>query len=551
MCLSVFVGLYTTFGWGHWGYSVIGDHDLDLTDALRVSQGDVPYRDFLPTYGLLHMLLAAPLFHLGRAFFPAYWGITALLITVQLFVLARLGRRFLPGIWVAILLGFALTAMAFAPTNSKFILGYSQSGFLGSLLFTVALTLLAVVSPRRWALAGLCLGLIPFTKLDLGFASLAVVLVMGILWSRAARGAALSLVAYFIATWLALALFAWAWAGRLDLLLGSTIETFGQVGLFADATLALRIKLLAFLGLLFAALFHFPPLRPLLRRAERRVRPWIPFLLPAAVAIDVARTALFGPLHRLVVLNWTWTLALILVGSRLLVAVMRARSLRPLRAARSPILVPILLITGMAILRVLGSGWYPLNYFQPAPLLLLAYWLTPPAVTRTVHVWRLLPFLALAVAAQAVASAEACLPNPCALTWFPTPHGKIGFTFRSDLIRADERLLTAMAPRHPGQVLLCTYEPSFHLLTGMRFAGFYTFFTRLGLTGAYAAERERQTLDLLERRPPDFVLWDREVGRVHRRFGVDYGLEIAAWIRARYEVTASEGGSTLYRRREP
>ncbi len=540
-------------GWGHWGYCVISDYELDIADALRLFQGDVPYRDFLPTYGPLHMFLVAPLFHLGRAFFPVLWTLTLVLVFLQLFSLNHLGRRMFSGIWRMVLMGLAISAVAFAPTNSKFVMGYSQSGFLAVLLGTLALVLLGTGAPSRirWGVSGICLGLIPFTKLDLGITSFAVVIALSLVWWRPFRSCVMSLLAAYAITWLTVCLMLALWAGRWDLLLSSTLETFGQVGLFTEPRLSWRIKGFFLAGLFLAMGLCIRRLRPCILWLERSLRPWIFLLLPSAILIDAVRSAIMGPVKQLVMINWLWTLVFVLVGAHVGSAVIRKRSLRPLQSGPSILLVALWVITGMGLLRVLGSGWYPLNYFQPAPLLLGIYGMAAsrmrgkPALPRPA-----LGLLLFSLLVQIGASFLGCRPTPYPLDWLSTPYGDIGFPLKPELKKTYQRALHRMGPINPHQFLLCTYEPSWFLLTGMRSAGLYTFFTRLGLTGARLPEREMQSLALIVQRRPVFIFQDHEVGKVHRHFGVDYGLSIADYIRKNYVEVEQSEGSIPYQRKD-
>src|SRR5690242_191894 len=87
---AIFIATLTYLGWSWWGFGVEGDYALDLTDPLRRFRGEIPYRDFIPTYGALHFHLVAPFFGLGTSTFAAVWISTAILIWLQTFLVARL-----------------------------------------------------------------------------------------------------------------------------------------------------------------------------------------------------------------------------------------------------------------------------------------------------------------------------------------------------------------------------------------------------------------------------------------------------------------------------
>ena len=548
------MGIFTWHGWGHWGYSPIGDYFLDIADALRVFQGDIPYKDFVPTYGALHMFLAAPLFHLENSFFPFLWVITGILIMVQIILLVALARKFLPPLWLCVLLILAITSMAYAPTNSKFILGYSQSGFLAVFLSTLALFILfkAHPSPLRWFVGGMVLGLIPFTKIDLGFTSVAVGSLLLFIWWRKAPLASCGLFLGFFLSWLGGCAFLIAYGGQAPLLLESTLECFGHVNLFKDKTFALRLKCAWGLGLLFILALLFRGSRLNTLRLTGWLRPYAVFLLPLAIITDSFRAGYQeNSLKHLVGLNWLWVMIWTLILSRVMTSIIRRRSLRPLRFGRLPILAPLLAISGMGFLRAHGSGWYPLNYFQPAIMLLGVLWLArQSAYCSPAARLCLKPALLVCSALLFSISVMGCRPNPHALEWIHTPFGEVRSPLGTKSNELMGRFLSKIRATSSNETLLCTNTPFFNVLTGMRSAAFYTYFNRLGATGKYQSIREEQCLKLMKDRRPLFIYQGREIGRAHKRFGIDFGNEIAKYIHAHYKVIDEMNGAVLYQQKD-
>ena len=543
------ISFYAWIGWGQWGYSVIGDYCLDMADALRIYQGDIPYRDFLPTYGALHMFLVAPLFHMGNLFFPLLWIITSILIATQLILLLSIARPLLSYFWLCVLGILSITAMAFAPTNSKFILGFSQSGFLGSFLFTLSFFFLSrASSSTSWLLAGICLGLQPFTKIDLGITATLLVFSLFVFWYKKDRSASLWLLFGFIITWLLCCAFLLIYGGKISLLLGSTLETFGQVNLFNEEKLASRIRWVLGLGAFLTFTLLVPKLRPYMLEFKKRIRPYTLILLPAVICIDAFRTLYQGnQLKHLVILNWLWLFIWTLVTSHVIATLIRRRSLRPLASHSMVLLFSLLIVSGMGFCRVYNSGWYPLNYFQPAMILLGLLWFARQSAPCILHVTKLLKFtLICCLILPIYISVMGCKPSITMSEKIRTPFGDIGLPFNRRQNENFSRILLKIQSDSPQDILLCTYEPSFYVLTGMRSAGFYTYFNRLAFSGKYQDLREAQSLKLIVDRSPSFVIEDREVGAVHQQFGIQFGWKIADYIHANYSVVDTVDRTVIY-----
>ena len=543
---------FTWYGWGHWGYGVISDYSLDITDALRLFQGDVPYRDFIPTYGPLHMVLAAPFFYLGKWCFPTFWILTSLLIFLQMILLLRCGSKLLPPFWQFVLLALAISTMVFIPSNSKFIMGYSPSGFLATFLFTIVLVLLChpIPSCKRWWMAGICMGLTIFTKIDLGFTSIALLITLVVIWHRETLLPTLCLVAGYVGTWIAGCGLLLLYGAQPSLLSGSTLECFGQAVLFSDINLSLRIKILLFLGGCLAVLLLLSTTRRQTLRLESLFRPWAVWILPVSILADSLRAMYNDPLKQMVLLNWYSIGVFTLIGAHVTAVILRKKSLRLFRSSKLVILTPLLVIAGMGILRVLGASWYPLNYFKPAVLILGILWAARQACHASDFSRRWITItMGLCLILSLHSAAKGCRPQPGSLEWIQTPFGAVGFTLGSRQYKTYTQLIDRLQEFPDKNMLLCTYEPSLHLLSGMRSPALYTFFSRLGSSGDYMEEREILTLQLIQKAPPDYIVQDLEAGLVHKRFGVAFGREIENYIRKNYIFAAEFNGKTLLRKK--
>ncbi|MFZ4695460.1 MAG: hypothetical protein ACOYMV_10070, partial [Verrucomicrobiia bacterium] len=120
------------------------------------------------------------------------------------------------------------------------------------------------------------------------------------------------------------------------------------------------------------------------------------------------------------------------------------------------------------------------------------------------------------------------------VTRIATPFGEIPISMdpvtRHDLAT----ILEVLNAASPGETLLCTYEPSAQLLTGMRSAAFYTYFARVGFSGQYQPVREARALEFFMQRRPRFVLWDKERASFSRFFGHDHSPALSRWIEEHY-----------------
>ena len=543
-------------GFGMWGTGVWGDNALDLADALRAFQGDIPYRDFLPTYGPLHMAFA-PLFTLGRAFFPAYWTAIFFLIIVQLVVIVWMVRRRVGIFWGGIAALLFVACGAFAPINAQLMQGYSMSGFLGTLGWTLVLWLLWSAPSRgpRWFEVGAILGLQPFTKMDTGLAACAVLVTLGVVLGARDGRAALRLAGGFLVAWSAVLLSLVCWGGDPQLILESGLEGMGQAMVFGDVVLKHRIEALLLVGILLALVWAFPSPRQKMVRLERNFGPWLAWLFPLALVIDGIRGWPAFSLKSMVAMNFFCVLVWVLVTARLGGSLLRWRSLRALRFRTWPSVLAMWVISGVGIVRVAFTGWYPLNYGQPAALLLALFWCVArsPKGQKGHVAWRTALVAAVCFPLALVFHRMNHPLYPA--TWLSTPFGTVPIAMDPATSHDLSEVLRILDAAPPGETLLCTYEPSTQLLSGMRSAAFYTYFGRVGFSGRYQPTREAQSWDLFMRRRPQFVLWDTERASFSRFFGSDHSRALCRWIEEHYEPShtsppLSQVQMRLYRRRD-
>ncbi|MDD2708043.1 MAG: hypothetical protein PHV34_08540 [Verrucomicrobiae bacterium] len=548
-------------GWGWWGMGVYGDPALDLTDALRYHQGDIPFRDYLPTYSVLHILLSGPLFALGTACFPTIWILTAMGILWQGWMIGRLIRSALPPFLFIASGGLFLSTVAFAPNNAKLMLGYSASGFLGTLLWTALLACWwrTPLDGRRWGFGGAILGLVLFTKIDLGLTAIACFLFLALVFFRRDPrgiflcGGTVLLVGAMLTGWVLLQ------GGKWDLFWGATAECFGQVSLIRDPTLTRRFLLMAVWGAACLLLQVLPRTRSFWLRSEAKWIPWLLWLLPLALLVDAWRGWETGSLKRLLFFNQAMAFAGTMVGTRFAAAMIRRRSFFAAARLLPPRWGVLLVVSGMGLFRTAITGWYPLNYYQPPMLVLIVMWLgalSKRAEARAGMKTRRSSLILqtawiLALAASLAVAWRGCVEKKHPSLTVRTPFGSVVMIGEETLLRDVQTVLTKLADVSPEDRLLCTYEPSLQLLTGMRSSAFYTYFHRLAACGKYREQRERECEEFFRRHPPRFVLEQQGKAVFSRVFGPDYGAGIAALMASQYRQLPITRDLKLWERAAP
>ncbi|MCC7518868.1 MAG: hypothetical protein IT578_06750 [Verrucomicrobiae bacterium] len=546
---TVALSLLTALGWGWWGYGATGDWSLEFADAHRLWLGHVPFRDFIPTYGILTAAVMAPFFALKSGTFAGLWISAAVLILAETAMVLRLLRpkdgRFEAPALSLLFVG----AVAFLPSNSRYILGYSSAGFASVLLWT-AFLLARRTRPAAEFLAGFLLGMQWHTKLDAGLAAVGMLAFLVVLralrgrWRDAGRLLAGFLLPIALA-WGALLLV----SARGDLLYGATAEAFAQAGYVRDVVLGKRLLAGGALALLAAILCVLSPIRervPLVRR-------WIPATACAALllalALDGARVLGSGGELGPVALFYFWFLCWLAVAVLMLAELFGQHSLPAALGKLDGWRWAALLLAGAGLARCAVSGWFPLNYYQPAFFLGFGWLLAPAWKARSRPVRLLLP---LAAGIAVLVAALAALPRGSLP--FVTPLGTIRLQNDARWSEPLEIYRRVRDDPTPGG-LLCTYMTGPFVATGREPSGLYTYGHRLAFSGAWAPQREALSLDLLRARPPLYVVAEHERATFAPPFGKAFATNLAAWVSANYQRTLEfnngvGGHWTLLRRKD-
>lgn len=539
--------LLTWIGWGWWGYSVAGDYSLELADAIRFHYGQIPYRDFIPTYGALTMFLLAPFFSLGIDALPFVWFATVILILLEFGLLFLLLKK-LSDHRFFILGGllFAFTVV-WIPTNAGYLMGYSTAGFVSVILWSLILYLL-IERPDSDLRTVFFLGIQLYTKLDMGL--LAVLILIWIL-IRHLIAKRLSHCVRLIFSFLTPSIFI---IGTLllrgahwDLLLGSTLEALGQAAYVRDEILGKRLFFLGVLGLVLSIYKTTSFYRRL--RIVNRVPLGFAVLFCMAAIWDTYRILYLQSNFGIVALYYFWAVAITWIASDVLARLYEVRSWGDFQEWMNHPKMVMFLIAGVGLFRCAVSGWFPLNYYQPAPFLLACSLLFHPE-TWVLRIRKSL--LWIGIVAYGISEIISIMPRK-SLVWFQTPYGKVRFETRSDNFERFS-LYQELQKKEKKDGLLCTYMTGAYLFTGVEPFGLYTYWHRLSATGKFRAEREALALKLLQERPPKFILIEKEQATFAPQFGVQFGLEIFSWIKQNYNeekrMDVQKESWTFYQQKE-
>ncbi len=563
------VFMLTLGGWGWWGFGTDSDYALDMMDALRRFQGEIPYRDFIPSYGALHVHLVAPLFALGHRTLPVIWIATAFLIWIQSWMVMRIAEIIRPGWWAIGVGTFFMTLCAFPSYGTKFLVGYSQSGFLGSWLFTLLLVTLvgakrnSVSTPfsPRWFFAGALLGAQLFTKMDAGVAAIFVgIALLVILFANKLGRNALALLAGYASVCAGMWAFLWLQGGKPLLIIESALEGFAVAGAVRDHALEKRLVLLGTLVLASSIAMLAPPLRARSLRLRAFGALGLVLALPLAFAWDAWRVARHGSGCEMVGVNYLFCATVFLVSSRYLVAAWRRRSIALLHRGRH-LWVTIACLLGLAgIARAALTGWVVLGYYQPMLFLVgVLAWRRSWETILHFRVWnstwqssiRVSSVSMVLVTIVFFGKSWSMVRTTPDLIPFDSPWGRVWYvqSFHSDL-------LLELRKRGAGgyDYLFSNHLPGIYFYTGMRCASFYTWTTRVAMSGPYKKVREEQTLASFLKWQPKFVVITDETYRQFAipKFGMDYSLDLMDRIRAGYRPIqhfgspSDKGGSTLW-----
>jgi hypothetical protein len=566
------VGILTWDGWGWWGFGADGDYALDMMDALRRFGGEIPYRDFIPIYGALHVHLIAPFFSFGKQALPVIWICTAGFIWIQSWMILRIAGTIHRGWWTIGAGVLFLTLCAFPSYGTKFLVGYCQSGFLASWLFTLLLVLLSGVpnqsasgqSYRCWFGVGVLLGAELFTKMDISVTCVivAVVLILILLVNRLRREARV-LIAGYASVCFGVWTFLYLQGGKPSLIIETALEGFAAAGVVRDYALQKHLILLGAVVLTGAIAMIVPFLRSRLLRLRPLASLALLLGLPLVFVWDAWRVSRYGSGCDMVGVNYFFCAVVFLVSSRYFVAIWRRRSIA-LFPHKGHLWKGIACLIGLAgIARAALTGWGVLNYYQPA-LFLVA-----------ILVWRR-SWESLARSYAWGNIAKVPLLTIASLSMVLVIVGSFGKSWRTvrpspELVSLDSRWgnilyspsyhrdLLLELQEHGGDAYLFTnHLPGIYFYTGMRCASFYTWLPRVGMGGSYQNVREEQTRELFEKREPPFVvLTDEKYRQFHiPQFGKDYNKELLNQITNKYQVikkfvSPENGeGSTVWKRIE-
>lgn len=512
--LSIFLSLFIV-GWGWWGNSVTGDYALDLTDSMRRSYGEIPYRDFIPTYGALHIHLFAPFFFLGKQTFAAVWGITGFAILIETLLLVSLFRKQKGKFSLWVIGAVFLVHCAFNPSNANYMMGYSPSGFLSSFLWIVAIRLVCSLGSRielvtrRIALIsfGVVLGLQIFTKMDPGMMAcgILVVFVVSGLFTKQHYWK------YVLTGFLGIVFLVWGLlvfqGGRIDILWQSFRGAFSLSSVLIDDSLRFRVILLAIGIFLSRCLLstsfkkHLPCSRSL----------WAAVLilgLPVAIFGDLARENFNGPAKGGVFLKY-YECALVLNGiAGFIILVLKTRSPRLFWKTVFSWKVLTLMVAGGALVRVGTSGWYPFNYYQPAPLIITILALQwsfkriGSVKLSCATFFRSAIFGAFALSmiilgwhsyTYVVRDETAVeLVTPWGKCWIPPVYHALP-------------IYSKMAAGSKDEGLFASRSPGIYLITGLKPASYLTLMENLAWAGPYSHDWEEQGIAIFHSRKPRFV----------------------------------------------
>ena len=152
--------------WGTWG-DLDSDTGYDLVAGIRISDGEVPYRDFVYFYGPLAPGLSALAVLIGGAGFGSAVAL-GLLVAAAIVAATYALARTLVGPLGAFLAAALTGAVALIPNNYSFVVPHTHAATLGTLALLAMLLCASRYAARgreRWLLAaGASIGLVALTK---------------------------------------------------------------------------------------------------------------------------------------------------------------------------------------------------------------------------------------------------------------------------------------------------------------------------------------------------------------------------------------------------
>jgi hypothetical protein len=577
--LGVVFAVFVARSWLAWG-DLDADYGREMFVPLRISQGDVIYRDVRYPYGPL-----IPYAHaFGYRMFGPQLGVlyaSGLFATTLCILLLYAFARQLSSISVATAgTGLAVVDLMFIPGSIgsfSYIFPYSFPTLYGLVFalaaFTAGMRLLVTGSHRLAIAAGCAIGLALLTKQEfgvlalgagacafvglallgrsnlvrfalelagpavaialVGYGALALAMPAGDIWRRGLSSQYLG----WPLTWMIAGFQPGSSAGEMAATLA---ERFWKAGLWYPLPVALVVAA----GLGFGLSRGSPGeqghgLPAWLRIASLVVLSLALFLLIHALAPLVAGAVKLGPtLERryaaFPVLLAGW---LVLETVRIGRGWLRGESIRP-RALQRWIAVAFALAL---LLRVVGS-LVPLNFAN--------FYLGPSIILACVLLAELLPSGVARIGGSPRASRLAALCLTVALattigsirhrrfasrtTELATPHGTLYLESRDNRTPAYRAALDLIRASTPpaATILAVPTEPSFYFLTGR---GNRLYETAL-VASLTTEEEEREYIRALEADPPELILTSNRIQPEYGRilFGHDYNQLIYAWITKHY-----------------
>jgi len=542
------IALLSFLGWGYWGFGVSGDYMAEFGDALRIHQGSVPYREFVPNYGILYAASISGLFYFGHHAVAAIFGATALLVFIQLAGLLRMGilsGRFQQMVYVLLYVGLA----AFSLTDSNFMVGFSQSALIAGVLFGFTLLLLnKPITLGRAIALGFLLGLQCFTKLDMAVPSLAILFV--ILLAVRTPSSRWFLLASYIVTWASVILLLLTNEARWTILVESTVDLLiGAPTIVWDSFLRHRMIVVAIVvGVIFmlASFFH-------IKQFERKASVLWLSLFPLVGVVDMVRTE-HDVRKELVITKWYLYCTVAWICMRVL-RMLAQRGRHIFHHERLVQTICVIIVCFFGFSRAFLSGWYPLGYTMPFVLLLLVGSIPHSIETSRRAVYRGIRVAWLGIALLFVGRTAVKYQTASNLATFISPYGPLKVT--KECYRKYSTFTDAAHQFGAIRRTLSTF-PFFSVILGSSSVNYHSMPFRLQWARPYDVQ-EMRIIQLIKDGNPELILLENIVSETKPLFGSDYGRKILEYIEAHYEPVVSQGvgfdsksrlaGGTLYRRK--
>jgi hypothetical protein len=538
---AIGIAILSIVGWGFWGYGFTVDYVVEFNDALRIHQGAVPYRDFVPTYGILYSGLASFAFLLKSYTVPALFIASIIGSLVQLCFLLRLKilKTFTEKLaFVSLYLGLAV----FSLTDSNFFAGFSQSAFLGAVLFSVVFFYIRKpFSSLNAAICGFLLGLQCFTKLDFTFPAVAMLIFLAVVIPH--PRAKVTLLLSYAGTWLFVMLWLLLNSSRWEVLYDSGIELILAASTLAPDTV-LKNRMLAVSGAI--ALLFFVA-RPQLSNLYVKMAWGICF--SGFAMVDLIRGEL-DPRKELVGIKWFLFCTIAWFCLHLAWKWLKSRKrFNFAYRARVPLCLAILCF--LTFSRIFASGWYSLGYLMPFLLLLWVGFSSRmfrgnPFRTVIIISWILIGCIFTVRAGIKFSSMETVN--------FESPYGPLKVTKN---FHQEYSKLVGVAQSSGGATTMFSSYPLISVILGTKSVNYHSVLFRLQWARDQQ-KQEAQVLHFLSEGKPELILLDNTTSELKPRFGSDYGQTIMTYISSNYHPIAGygigfnsesrEAGGTLYRK---